>query len=228
MLSVFSFARGRVERPVRHRSSVQRSSDQRSLSISPVRSWVEISAFTSGRYTCYSARSAQYGIYGGDDVPAPGEYENYARGRCSSSGIYQTAGCDHDPTGRANYPATVASWSISFTPSSSPAKSPNTRGDGECPECPGGYRHPNRATSAPNSTSTIQGTYTYQSAGFSLRVRAVTLPDRFKMPHIDGFDRSGDPMVHLSLFSDVLHLMGLTRLQKLSLFGRTLSGITAI
>ena len=32
---------------------------------------------------------------------------------------------------------------------------------------------------------------------------AVTLPDRFKMPHIDRFDGSGDPMVHLSLFSDV-------------------------
>ncbi|KAF5932066.1 hypothetical protein HYC85_028237 [Camellia sinensis] len=54
---------------------------------------------------------------------------------------------------------------------------------------------------------------------------AVTLPDRFKMPHIDRFDGSGDPMVHLSLFSDVLRPMGLTRLQKLSLFGRTLSGI---
>ncbi|KAF5932790.1 hypothetical protein HYC85_028961 [Camellia sinensis] len=54
---------------------------------------------------------------------------------------------------------------------------------------------------------------------------AVTLPDRFKMPHIDRFDGSGGPMVHLSLFSDVLRLMGLTRLQKLSLFGRTLSGI---
>lgn len=54
---------------------------------------------------------------------------------------------------------------------------------------------------------------------------AVTLPDRFKMPHIDRFDGSGDPMVHLSLFSDVLRPMGLTRSQKLSLFGRTLSGI---
>ncbi|KAL7167758.1 hypothetical protein ACSBR2_038254 [Camellia fascicularis] len=57
---------------------------------------------------------------------------------------------------------------------------------------------------------------------------AVTLPDRFKMPHIDRFDGSGDPMVHLSLFSNVLRPMGLTRLQKLSLFGRTPSGIAAI
>ena len=48
------------------------------------------------------------------------------------------------------------------------------------------------------------------------------------MPHIDRFDGSGDPMVHLWLFSDILRLMGLTRLQKLSLFGRTLSGIEAI
>ncbi|KAL7209716.1 hypothetical protein ACSBR1_031303 [Camellia fascicularis] len=57
---------------------------------------------------------------------------------------------------------------------------------------------------------------------------AVTLPDRFKMPHIDRFDGSGDPTVHLRLFSDVLRPMDLTRLQKLSLFGRTLSGIAAI
>ncbi|KAF5932215.1 hypothetical protein HYC85_028386 [Camellia sinensis] len=56
---------------------------------------------------------------------------------------------------------------------------------------------------------------------------AVTLPDRFKMPHIDRFDGSGDPMVHLRLFSDILRSMGLTKLQKLSLFGRTLSGIAA-
>ena len=41
---------------------------------------------------------------------------------------------------------------------------------------------------------------------------AVTLPDRFKMPQIDRFDGSGDPMVHLRLFSDILRSMGLTRL----------------
>lgn len=57
---------------------------------------------------------------------------------------------------------------------------------------------------------------------------AVTLPDRFKMPHIDRFDGIGDPMVHLRLFSDILRPMGLSRLQKLSLFGRTLSGMAAI
>ncbi|MCQ3971487.1 hypothetical protein FK511_29700, partial [Klebsiella pneumoniae] len=34
-------------------------------------------------------------------------------------------------------------------------------------------------------------------------------------------------MVHLRLFSDVLRPMGLTRLQKLSLFGRTLSGVAS-
>ena len=57
---------------------------------------------------------------------------------------------------------------------------------------------------------------------------AVTLPDRFKMPQIDRFDRFGHPMVHLRLFSDIRRPMGLTRLQKLSLFGRTLSGVAAI
>ncbi|KAL7201827.1 hypothetical protein ACSBR1_033516 [Camellia fascicularis] len=57
---------------------------------------------------------------------------------------------------------------------------------------------------------------------------AVTLLDRFKMPQINRFDGSGDPMVHLRLFSDILRPMGLTRLQKPSLFGRTLSGVAAI
>ena len=35
-------------------------------------------------------------------------------------------------------------------------------------------------------------------------------------------------MVHLRLFSDIFRPMGLTRLQKLSLFGRTMSGVAAI
>ncbi|KAF5932597.1 hypothetical protein HYC85_028768 [Camellia sinensis] len=48
------------------------------------------------------------------------------------------------------------------------------------------------------------------------------------MPHIDRFDGSGDPMVHQRLSSDILRPMGLTRLQKLSLFGWTLSGVAAI
>ncbi|THG10506.1 hypothetical protein TEA_012534 [Camellia sinensis var. sinensis] len=52
---------------------------------------------------------------------------------------------------------------------------------------------------------------------------AITLPDRFKMPQIDRFDGSGDPMVHLRLFSDILRPMGLTRPQKLSLFGRAVA-----
>ncbi|KAF5933378.1 hypothetical protein HYC85_029549 [Camellia sinensis] len=56
----------------------------------------------------------------------------------------------------------------------------------------------------------------------------VTLPGRFKMPHIDRFDGSEDPMVHLQLFSGIMRPMGLTTAQKLSLFGRTLSGIAAI
>ncbi|KAF5933076.1 hypothetical protein HYC85_029247 [Camellia sinensis] len=57
---------------------------------------------------------------------------------------------------------------------------------------------------------------------------AVILLERFKMPRIDCLDGSGDPMVHLHLFSDILRLMGLTTAQKLSLFGRTMSGIAAI
>ena len=56
---------------------------------------------------------------------------------------------------------------------------------------------------------------------------AVRLPDRFKMPYIDRFDGSGDPMIHIRLFLDVLKPMGLTKPQKLSLYGRTLSGVAA-
>ncbi|KAL7213925.1 hypothetical protein ACSBR1_026365 [Camellia fascicularis] len=57
---------------------------------------------------------------------------------------------------------------------------------------------------------------------------AVTLPNRFKMQYIDRFDGSGDPMVHFRLFLNILRPMDLTRLQKLSLFGRTILGIATI
>jgi len=56
---------------------------------------------------------------------------------------------------------------------------------------------------------------------------SIRLPDRFKMPHIDHFDGSGDPMVHIWLSLDILKPMGLTKPQKLSLYGTTLSGIAA-
>ncbi|KAF5933059.1 hypothetical protein HYC85_029230 [Camellia sinensis] len=72
-----------------------------------------------------------------------------------------------------------------------------------------------------------QGAMSVPDIGDGYIDTAVTLPDRFKMPQIDRFDGSEDPMVHLRLFSDVLRPMGLTRLQKLSLFGRTLSGVAA-
>ena len=72
-----------------------------------------------------------------------------------------------------------------------------------------------------------QGVKSIPDIGDGYTDAAVTLPDRFKMPQIDRFDGSEDPMVHLRLFSDVLRPMGLTRLQKLSLFGRTLSGVAA-
>ncbi|KAF5933248.1 hypothetical protein HYC85_029419 [Camellia sinensis] len=56
---------------------------------------------------------------------------------------------------------------------------------------------------------------------------AVRLPDKFKMPYIDRFDGSGDPMVHIRLFLDILKPMGLNKPHKLSLYGRTLSGVAA-
>ncbi|KAF5934425.1 hypothetical protein HYC85_030596 [Camellia sinensis] len=86
----------------------------------------------------------------------------------------------------------------------------------------------NDAPDARNCSKKSQGVKSIPDIEDGYTDAAVTLPDRFKMPHIDYFDWSGDPMVHLSLFSDVLCPMGLTRLQKLSLFGRTLSGIAAI
>ncbi|XP_028058154.1 uncharacterized protein LOC114262022 [Camellia sinensis] len=57
---------------------------------------------------------------------------------------------------------------------------------------------------------------------------SVRLPEKFKMSYIDRFDGSGDSIVHVRLFSDVLRPMGLSRAQKLSLFGRTLSDVAAI
>lgn len=70
-----------------------------------------------------------------------------------------------------------------------------------------------------NSIPDIEDGYTEAS---------VRLAEKFKMPHIDRFDGSGDPVVHVHLFSDVLRPMGLSRAQNLSLFGRTLYDIAAI
>ena len=64
-----------------------------------------------------------------------------------------------------------------------------------------------------------QGAKAISDFGDGYTDTAVTLPDRSKMPHIDRFDGSGDPMVHLWVRADFLRPMGLTRLQMLSLFG---------
>ncbi|XP_028112412.1 uncharacterized protein LOC114310559 [Camellia sinensis] len=70
-----------------------------------------------------------------------------------------------------------------------------------------------------NSIPDIEDGYTEAS---------VRSPEKFKMPHIDRFDRSGDPIVHVRLFLDVLRPMGLSRAQKLSLFRRTLLDVAGI
>ncbi|XP_028108808.1 uncharacterized protein LOC114307614 [Camellia sinensis] len=70
-----------------------------------------------------------------------------------------------------------------------------------------------------NSIPDIEDGYTEAS---------VRLPEKFKMPHIDRFDESEDPIVYVHLFLDVLRPTGLSRAQKLSLFGRTLSDVVAI
>ncbi|XP_028072457.1 uncharacterized protein LOC114274678 [Camellia sinensis] len=57
---------------------------------------------------------------------------------------------------------------------------------------------------------------------------SVRLLEKFKMPNIDRFNGSGDSIVHVRLFSDVLKPMGFSHAQKLSLFGRTLSNVAAI
>ena len=57
-----------------------------------------------------------------------------------------------------------------------------------------------------------QGAHSIPDIKDGYTASAVTLPDRFKMPHIDRFDGSGDPMVHLRLLSDILRPIGLTRL----------------
>ena len=55
----------------------------------------------------------------------------------------------------------------------------------------------------------------------------LRLSEKFKMPHIDRFDGSGDPIVHVYLFSNILKPKELSWAQKLSLFGRTLSKVAA-
>jgi len=37
---------------------------------------------------------------------------------------------------------------------------------------------------------------------------SVRLLEKFKIPHIDRFNRSEDPIIHIRLFSDILKPMG--------------------
>ncbi|KAF5932817.1 hypothetical protein HYC85_028988 [Camellia sinensis] len=213
-----SFARGRVKGPVRHKSPVQQLPDQWPLSTPPVNSQAEVSVSTAG---------------------------------------LDTTGCGHGPTGRANHQIATAKRSICFASSSPrpvdpiPGETPNVQEGTDIPTGPAPPPISPQLSKVPINLADSPFEFEVDHTALKLSKleklfkkshevksipdiedgytdTAVTLPDRFKMPHIDRFDGSGDPMVHLSLFSDVLRPMGLTRLQKLSLFGRTLSGIAAI
>ena len=67
-----------------------------------------------------------------------------------------------------------------------------------------------------------QGAKAMPDIGDGYTEEAVTLPDRFKMPQIDRFDGTGDPMVHIRLFADVLrtnerpHPTGFSRIMRAS------------
>jgi len=73
-----------------------------------------------------------------------------------------------------------------------------------------------------------QGFNSIPNTGDGHTEASIRLLEKFKMPHIDKFNGSGDSIVHVCLFYDVLRPMGLSRVQKLPLFGRTLSNVAAI
>ncbi|KAL7184612.1 hypothetical protein ACSBR2_026709 [Camellia fascicularis] len=215
-----SFARGRVERPVRHRSSVQRSSDQRSLSISPVRSWAEISVSTSERGYTLVRLDQQSSIRMEEMMRQLQESMRTMQQNAARQAEFAKQQAEEDtdiPTGPAPPP---------ILPQLSKAPTPTN-----LPDSPFEFETDPTALKVSKLEKLFkksQGAHSIPDIEDRYTNSAVTLPDQFKMPYIDRFDGSGDPMVHLRLFSDILRPMGLTRLQKLSLFGRTLSGVAAI
>ncbi|KAF5932216.1 hypothetical protein HYC85_028387 [Camellia sinensis] len=204
-----------------------------------------------------SARTTEHGRDGGNDASTPRKYETHAAGRCPPSRICQAAGCDHSPAGRPNHQVAIAKRSICFASSSSTTRGSDTRGNTKCPGKYGHSHRAGSPPILPQLSKTPtnlpDSPFEFEVDPMALKLNkleklfkksqgvksipdiedgytdaAVMLPDRFKMPHIDRFDGSRDPIVHLRLFSDIPRPMGLTRLQKLSLFGRTLSGVATI
>jgi hypothetical protein len=60
---------------------------------------------------------------------------------------------------------------------------------------------------------------------FSKRVRAYTMLDKFKMPHVEKFDGGGDPKAHLEAFREHIILHGTPDKIACRAFPLTLTGV---
>ncbi|KAL7178944.1 hypothetical protein ACSBR1_042335 [Camellia fascicularis] len=217
-----------------HRSSIQYSPVQRSLSVSPVRSRVQFSTSASEEIQSQTdqlflasieemIRQLQQIV---ETMQRDAARQAEATTRQTEQQPQQVRASDSHPPPpplRVPTPGETANvqenTDVPIGPVPPPIPPQMSKAPANPVDTPFEFEVDPTALKGVNSIPDIEDGYTDS---------AVTLPDRFKMPHIDHFDGSGDPMVHLRLFSDILHPMGLTRLQNLSLFGRTLSSIAAI
>ena len=60
---------------------------------------------------------------------------------------------------------------------------------------------------------------------FSERIRAYAMPNKFKMPHVEKYDKSGDPNVHQVAFWEHLILHGTLDKIAYRAFSLTLAGL---
>ncbi|KAL7238465.1 hypothetical protein ACSBR2_004546 [Camellia fascicularis] len=170
--------------------------------------------------------SAQYGIYGGDDVSAPGKLQQ----QTGASASHQAPPPPRVPV--LGETANVQdNTDVPIGPAPPPVLPQLSKTPTNLPNSPFEFETDPTALKVSKLEKLFkksQGAHSIPDIEDGYIDSTVTLPDWFKMLHIDRFDESGDPMVHLRLFSDILRPMGLSILHKLSLFGRTLSGVAAI
>ena len=63
---------------------------------------------------------------------------------------------------------------------------------------------------------------------FTATVNSFPLPHKFRMPHIDSYDRVKDPLNHLETFKTLMHLQGMAEEIMCRAFPTTLKGVARI
>ena len=63
---------------------------------------------------------------------------------------------------------------------------------------------------------------------FTISINSFPLPQKFRMPQIESYDRANDPLDHLETFKTLMHLQGVANEIMCRAFPTTLKGLVRI